>query len=526
MRVTDPEEWHRDFFWPVSHSETQRINGDFKKFHCALINRTGNTFEGDCLLIAYHISSRLIEVVNHYLSLQRLESKNYHVVPSSRLKLIPLLQKNNEPVEFSHAGLIEANYSSRVSLRNNVNSLKFNLAKGTFSLHGQFNGNIHSIASAGVLCHEYVHGSRDWIKIISSGYLLDKDFHDLSVLPKGSSGTLEVMAEEFVKFTSDYASRNLDIRLPVNILDGLHMFVKGYLLKIACAYSTLLEKTSHMKIYSFLSSTAGSPYNRALSLAISKNGGKVTGFPHGFFICHHSGNRPGFHEFATVDQFATYTPRSISLFKKNIETNPLPRGHSISFVSDNTSFFKDLHESWDGRALSDKIKTVMILELSMIPEWAGYYAAEAMVNYHFYYSLCRTLSKNGYKVIFKRRPKDLSWDGYNIFEKIPNVEVIHEHFEDPGVIDRCDAVIMQYGYSSTLNWSMCTNKTVIYTDAGWEPWFPEVYDLMSRRCRVLHCSYDERNRAVFKEDELLSILGKKPGPPDSQYAIKYLYPQD
>ena len=167
----------------------------------------------------------------------------------------------------------------------------------------------------------------------------------------------------------------------------------------------------------------------------------------------------------------------------------------------------------------------MILELSLIPEWAGYNAAESMMNYHFYYSLCKLLSQEGYIVIFKKRPKSLTWDGFNVFHKIPNITVIDEPFEIPGVIDQADAVIIQYAMSSTLYWSMCTNKTVIYVDSGWEPWFTEVYELMSRRCRILHCWYDENNRPCFNKDELLSILSQPSEPPDTAFLEKYLFPQ-
>ena len=521
---TAPEVWHKDFFWPVSRATTTQITEDFKKFHCDLINRLGNTFEGDCLAIAYHISGKFTEVVNHYVCLQRLESGGYSIAPSKMLSLIPLLQKKTGDIEFKHNYLSVPACSQHTHFRNALNSFKFNFINGRYCCQKQVIPGSATIASAGVLTHEYARNLDNWIKIISPGYLLEENYSGSS---NASPETLEIfnaVTDEFTRFAAAYTIGNFGIELPENIRKGLASFTIAYLQKVSRVYSSLQKGVSSKKIKSFLSSTAGSPYNRALGLAVIRNGGEVTGFPHGYFICHHSGSRPGFHEFSTVTRFTAYTERSIPLFKRNIEANPLPRGHSISLVSDNTMFFKDLHESWMGKSRPDKIKTVMILELSMIPEWAGYYSAEAMVNYHFYYSLCSALSRNGYKVIFKRRPKDLSWEGYNLFRDIPNVEIIYEHFEKPGVIDQCDAVIAQYGCSSTLNWSMCTNKTVIYVDAGWETWFPDVYGLMSKRCRILHCSYDERNRAVFDEKELLSILEPEQEDPDPGYVVNYLYP--
>jgi len=521
---TTPEDWYENFFWPVARETTTRITEDFKKFHCGLVTRLGDTFEGDCLAIAYHVSSKFTEVVNHYVCLTRLERDGYSIVPSKMLSLIPLLQKKSGDVEFKHGYLNVSSCPPRTHLRNALNSFKFNFANGRYCCHRQIVPGSATIASAGVLTHEYTRNLDNWVKIISPGYLIEDDFPERS---KASPETLKIfkgVTDEFIKFASYYTSGNFGIELPENIRAGLSSFMYGYLQKVAQVYSSLKKGVSSKSIKSFLSSTAGNPYTRALGLAVMRNGGEVTGFPHGYFICHYSGSRPGFHEFTTVSRFNAYTEKSIPLFKRNIEANPLPRGHSISFVSDNTQFFKQLHESWLGRPRSDKVKTVMVLELSMIPEWAGYYSAEAMVNYHFYYSLCSALSRNGYRVLFKRRPKDLSWEGYNIFRNIPNVEIIYEHFEQPGVIEQCDAVIAQYGCSSTLNWSMCTNRKVIYVDAGWETWFPDVYALMSKRCGILHCTYDERNRAVFDEKELISLLEPENEAPSSEYVTSYLYP--
>lgn len=524
LKGADPEKWHSEFFWPVSHAETQQINAAFKDFHISLINRIGNTFEGDCLLIAYHISSKFIEVVNHYLAVHRLENNSYAIVPSKKLQLIPLLQKKNGSIEFSYAGLLNEIYDTKTILRNNINSFRHNFRNDRYAFFRHFPPMISTIASAGVLDREYVLSSNGWIKVITSGYLLEGNFHNPSIIPKESQAIFDGIADEFINFAVEFSSENLQIGLPENITGALHRYAKGYLLKVACAYTCLLKKTSSMKIRSYLSSTAGNPYIRALSLAVRKNGGTVTGFSHGYFTCHHSGQRLSFHELSTVNQFSAYTPGSVPLFRRNMEINPIPRGHTVSFVCDNTPLFKNLYESWKDKPLPDKIKTVMVLELSLIPEWAGYYAAEAMVNYHFYYSICKVLSENGYDVIFKKRPKSLAWEGFNLFEEIPRVRIIYDQFETPGVIDQADAIILQYGSSSTMKWAMCTNKTVIFADANWEPWFPDVYKSMEKRCRILHCGYDEQNRTVFCEKELLGLLAEKPERPDTEFMEKYLFP--
>ena len=57
-----------------------------------------------------------------------------------------------------------------------------------------------------------------------------------------------------------------------------------------------------------------------------------------------------------------------------------------------------------------------------------------------------------------------------------------------------------------------------------EPWYPDVYELLTRRCRILRCWYDERNRQCFDEDELLELLKIPPDVPNTEYLEKYLFP--
>ena len=86
---------------------------------------------------------------------------------------------------------------------------------------------------------------------------------------------------------------------------------------------------------------------------------------------------------STVDRFMAYSPGSIELFNRNIDSNPLPRQHTVEFIHENTYFFKNVFDNYAKLPKAGKIKIVMVLELSLIPEWAGYYAAESLVNYHF-----------------------------------------------------------------------------------------------------------------------------------------------
>ena len=281
-----------------------------------------------------------------------------------------------------------------------------------------------------------------------------------------------------------------------------------------------------MRPGALLTPTAGNPFTRAASLAARRHGVRVTGFPHGYYVCHSDSPRLAYHELSTVDAFMAYTPGSVPLFRRNLASHPPARGNAVSIEHDDTTFFRDRFRACADKPLPERIRRVMVLELALIQEWAGYHCAETMVNYHFYYGICRQLAEAGYDVVFKKRPKSVGWEGCDILKDIPRLRVETRPFEAPGVLDAVDAVVLQYGMSSTLHWSMCSGKTVIFADAGWEPWYPDVYEKMARRCRVLPCAYDANNRATFRREDLLRTVAEPPRRPDTAYLKDYLFPEE
>lgn len=522
LKNVDIEKWSREFSWMVPRETTTRITVDFKTRHCQLIEQYGRTFEGDCLLIAYLISSRFAEVVNHYVSVQRIKQAGLELKYSDKLVLIPNLDGSRGKISFGYNSFRKIKYRAKRRLHDNLKSFEFNFNRGIYNFTNHVIGDGTTLAFGNTYDRKYAHDLKRWIRLESPGFLMDYSIADKVSLQTKS--LFRQFSNEMLDFSQEYIKTNFGMELPQEICDALLVFSENYLADISEAYSSMRINAARKKIRHALTCTAGSQYIRAFSTAVRNEGGKITGFPHGYFISHHSGSRPSFHELSTVDEFVAYFPGNIDLFKRNIAQNPIPRGNKVEIISDNTPTLKNLWDSYKSKPVPDKIKTVMLLELSFISEWTGYFVADVMVNYHFYYELCKTLSRNGYNIIFKRRPKDISWEGFNIFENIPNLTVTYDHFESPGVVDQADAVIVQYGCSSTLYYAMCTNRPVIYVDAGWEPWFPDVYKSMEKRCGILHCKYDERNRTVFDEKELLDILGRKPEIPDTEFMEKYLFP--
>jgi len=527
LKNADIKEWYNHFFWPVSRKKIHKLVFDMQREQGRIINQLGNTFEGDCLLIGYHILYKYANALNQYLSVKRLLEKEYQIVYSDRLKLIPLLLKPQNKIVFEHENLWSLQTRNKVSgyFKRFIKSILYNQKKKRYNLINHFFRSQFIVAFSNdyIINRPYADKIKKWIRITSPEEWLDSD-----ISSSISSKTRKIFAdisESYVSFAKQYMQNFFGMNLPINICEALFNYTICYLEHISQIYTALQKKVKDVRPKHLLVPTGGKTFIRALSLAVRNQKGKVTGFPHAYFICHSASPRPYMHEFATVNEFVSYTPGSVALMKRNVENYPPPRKNPVKFVHENSSFFLETWNKFKNIPIPKKNKTVMVLELALFLEDTRFDLPDSMVNYHFYYKICKTLSDNGYNVIFKRRPKDYNWEGINLFENIPNITILYEPFERPDIISLADAIMVQYGLSSTLFWSMCTNKTVVYINARWEPWFPKVYELMAKRCRILNCWYDKRNRQCFDEDELLNILETPPETPNTEFLEKYLFPE-
>ena len=525
LKDQDIESWSDSFFWPVARETTTQILFDVEAWFSAQVSRLHNTFEGDCLLISFYLTRDVARILNHSLSVDRLMRTGYSIRHSDHLQLVPKLV-NGEPLELPPWDLWALGKTSRTvrKAKDFILSCKYNRKKLPWAVADHFRPGrrVFAFPNENVVGRRHVKNHSKWVRLTSP-----EEWLDLSLVVPVSTDSMKIFndtAQEWADMAVGYAHESHDLELGPWIRQSLVDHIQQTLCHIAEVYSAILRVVAKLKPERILAPSGGKPLVRAVNLAVRRNGGKATGHPHGYFICHSSSPRHILLELSTVDEFMVYTPGSIPLFYRHMKSPPFPIENNVVISHDN---FDELYRTWKGwkdKPVPERIRTVMVLELYFIFEYASYHITDTMVSYHFYYNLCKFLSDSGYKVIFKRRPKDHGWEGINIFESIPNVELEYRPFEAPGVIDRADAVITHYAMSSTLYYSMCTNKTIIYIDAGWESWFPDVYEPMGKRCRILNCWYDENNRQCFDDSQLLGILEQRPEQPDTEFLEKYLFP--
>ncbi|GFK94828.1 hypothetical protein NNJEOMEG_02676 [Fundidesulfovibrio magnetotacticus] len=523
LKGADIPAWHASFSWPVARETTTKLMIDFVAAYTALVDELSHTPEGDVALAGILVPGLFVQAVNHYLAVETLRRQGRTIVHSDRLVLVPQFLRPHEPMRFAPARLPEAPAGGMAKrrLKHWVYSLHYNRQRLAKALdHFDLSRSVVAFDSGAVLERPFTRSLPGWARVFSPS-----EWHGArGQAAPGTLAALRGVAADYTRFAAAYSRDELGVELPPTLTLALETYARETLEDLASGYQGLLDIFARIKPAHLLTPTAGNPFTRTASLAARRRGARVTGFPHGYYISHYSSPRPAFHELATVDEFVAYTPGSVPLLERNLALNPTPRGNPVRFVNENYPHLRETFDTWRDRPIPERIRTVMVFELSLLPEWAGYHCADVMTNYHFYYSLCSQLTRAGYRVVFKKRPKGPMWDGVNIFKDIPGLKVETRPLETPGVIDQVDAVVIQYAMSSTLHWSMCTNKTVVYVDSGWEPWFPDVRADMERRCRVLPCAYDAANRPCYHEQDALDVLQRAPEQPDPLYVEKYLSP--
>ncbi len=132
------------------------------------------------------------------------------------------------------------------------------------------------------------------------------------------------------------------------------------------------------------------------------------------------------------------------------------------------------------------------------------------------------LRKSGLKVIYKRHP-DGKLRNRNIDFFDADVDIVYERFED--VMDYADAFLFYHSRSTTLGYALSTNKPVIYINGGWEKWLSEIRELFAKRCHIVSAHFDERNRLIINEEELLDALASKPVKPNTEFIEKFMFPE-
>lgn len=277
------------------------------------------------------------------------------------------------------------------------------------------------------------------------------------------------------------------------------------------------QKKLHLLI-----SLSSSPFNRALAIAVRRQGGRVTSFGHGGNIGLFNTPTMAFSEFALSDEFVTYTSRSIELFER-IKKNhkPLRGVNTLIKSADSDEYYRKrkIHEK---KTLPKKVKKVMMIGFlyrHLRRHLASY--AFGLMQLDLELHIIDVLKKAGYEIYYKAHPDNLP-EVESIFKS--KVKVLKGDLAN--YLSLPDAFIFTNTRTTAFPITLCTNKPIIgfrMIDDPIAP-FPGPMELLEKRCNYINIEFDERNRVIFNEKRLLEFMAKIPNKPDNEFIETYLFP--
>lgn len=518
--------WQEGFFWPVSHKSFIEIENEIKKVLNNLITTHATNYLSDLLLINYKIFLEYNNLLNSVRVLQELKKKGFKPIytkdsinyrgliekglPTCRLLTVPSIPKSN----------IICRLWSKVELMKNSISL---------------NGSVYLSVKNLLLGSPY-------IGTYAARNDLQRDY-----ISKRLNGGIRL------KNTSDWYPRAHNIRLSNNIIEDINslcIYLTGKIYDIASYHNidltdsqlaymrntthelfiatliclkVLEEYISTQKIYELIVDSGGDQFSRMLSVAVRNNGGSVTGFFHGepvIYSCDHY----SWLVLSTLDKFITYTDHAARVLNSLTEYYPPLKANQVKIEGAETSIFYKIWKKESGKSPPKKIERIMIVpspfaydnRLSqdiLFPE---------VMQLDWELRIINILKKAGCKILYKKHPEGKLRDQkIDLFDN--DVEIVYERFED--VMDYTDAFLFYRSRSTTLGYALCTNKPVIYINGGWEKWIPYMYDSFAKRCHIVSAWFDDKNRLLFNEEELLDALAQKPTNPNLEFVNTYMFPQ-
>lgn len=519
------ERWQKEFFWPISYRSFMEVEAEIKAALNKLINENRDNDKGDLLVINYKIFFEYSNLLNALRVLKELSQKGLKPLYSADSVLFKGIMEKGIPVR----RVLPNPFISRKTVLGNVKK-QARLIKGAFALNGSITSLWKSLftdtpyvanyPSLNSLAREYIASKLDGhVRLKGAG-----DWYPRSTglrLTGSQEEEVRSLTEEIVGMVEKIA-HGWTVELTASQREYLHA-VTLELFKTTMICLTALKKYVYsLKPLHLLIGCSGNHFSRMLSTAIRNNGGTVTGFMHGEPLIYRW-DKYSWLELSTVDRFVTYTKRSASMLESLLDEYPPLRNNIVKIEGAQTVTYHDLWQKMRGKPLPKKIERVMLVPKPFIPDnrlGQGISFPELM-QLDWELRIVDILKRAGLKVIYKKHPDGkLRGQVVDFFDS--DVEVVYDRLED--IMDCADAFVFYHTRTTAIGPALCTNKPIIYIDGGWEELLPEMRELFAKRCHIVSTKFDDNNRLIVNEKELIDALGKAPEEPDLELINEYMFP--
>jgi hypothetical protein len=519
--------WQDNFFWPVSDREFIGLTQDIDKIFTEYINNEPEEI-GNLLLISHKLRLEYWHLFHAISVLDRIKALGMQPLISTASPWYrdlwagssirsPIFKQENisrarefAPKRFARQARNKAR-AMVTTLRYNRNPFKFFVSaadKNKAEVHGSVNLIMESYIKS--LPYWVSLGDKeDWLSAISA-----------NILPKSLGEAIDNIAISLIDDLVSICNKHA-ITPKSSHIQYLKQLTKNELKNAAEMTSLINKKLSSKHPPHLLMLGIGNHFHRALCIAVRKIGGKVTNFSHGGHIGWYDTPIHAYSEFALSDEFITYTNNSVLLFEKIKDKYKPLRNNAVAIKSIYCDEYSKLLKKYGNWPIPKSIKRVMIIGYPHNP-WRKFHASAALslMQLDVELRVVEALNANGYQVIYKAHPDRIN-EVSGIFEH--TAEFLGGYFED--CWHQADAYIFLGMRTTSFTHALYTNKPVfcfIMDDECYKP-FPEVMELLHKRCNFIAAKFDEKNRITFETNELLDALNKKPAQPNMEFLQAYYF---
>jgi hypothetical protein len=519
----DIKQWQDEFFWPVSDADFFLLYKDIEHSYRRFIDTEEHEIS-DLFLIQRNLVFKYWHFLHAVKVTQSLQADGYKLQCTER----SLWYRNIVQGDYAVDSVLPK--MRRIAFHRFLRTLDANLrcaAKGVV-----YNGDMQKIFSPAaeekpLVCGPLNSLMKHYIKRSSGpvGFMSQREYSDGA----GFSHLSGRLKKEIGRTSADAAdnlsriSNDNGIRLKKEEIEYLRQVTEQDLLIGAELMRQIERSVSNFQKPNLLLASFGGPFYRALCTIIRRKGYKVTGFTHGGYIGLYDRPTLALSEFALSDEFITFTESSARLFEKNRDNNPSAKNNRPAIKWHADDYYLKIWERCNRKTPPVKIRRVMVVGYPYT-QWRRPQSAAGLSLMHLDLELrvIEILQRAGYEVIYKPHPDTYGMSG-GIFDSMVKIAG-KRYIED--CLDDADAFLFGDIRTTAFPVALCSNKPVLAFSMKEEPFKPfyEALELLEKRCLFIGARFDDKNRVVFDEKELLDAFSAGPEPPNGEFLEKYYFP--
>jgi hypothetical protein len=253
-------------------------------------------------------------------------------------------------------------------------------------------------------------------------------------------------------------------------------------------------------------------WSRMLRHAVRLEGGTVTGHDHGAGSSHLSADVASFTELESCDTFVTFTDAGAAALRQKLQPTRMMNGTIPNIIALDSKIAKrrmtlpiDLEHKSRASHERRAIKTIMYPGSLYQGGFSTSFGLGLpdVVTLDWEARLFSKLNDWGFQVLHKPHPGSVSLPGA-LAESFGG-RTLTDRFER--VMGQADAFVLFPSLQSTVTpLLLASSKPTVYVDAGLFPLTEKAYELLSRRCAIVHGWIDGDNRIQAEWDELRSAI--------------------